>query len=105
MEYIYTVRKLGGKPVALTRNGKVIMGHDSRYDGESYIADRPESQAVTVAVDYFKGVLAKTTKVADLSRNRKADIKTARSAGMPIPAIARSYGLSATVIKQVLRNA
>tara|TARA_S200002703_G_scaffold30551_1_gene26509 strand:+ start:187 stop:504 length:318 start_codon:yes stop_codon:yes gene_type:complete len=105
MEYIYTVRKLGGKPVALTRNGKVIMGHDSRYDGESYIADRPESQAVTVAVNYFKGILAKATTIADVSVHTKASIRHAKKAGATISLICQNYALSPSVVKGIIRGA
>ncbi len=103
-EYNYTVRPNKDKPVAFCRNGRILLGHDAIYDSEVCIANRPESQAVSVAVGWFRDIERKSTEVADLSRVRKAGIREAKGNGATISAISRSYNLKDSVVKRVLRG-
>jgi hypothetical protein len=104
MECQYTVRVNKDNPVALCRNGKIILGFDALYDREAWIADRPESQAVTVAVDWFQQQVRNKTKLRDVTQSRRWDIKAAKKNGATIGSIKRNYNLNISVIKDILRG-
>lgn len=104
MEYCYTLALKGDEPVALIRSGKDILGSSLGATKEIWIADRPESQAVSVAVEWFRDRAKARTKAGDLSQKRKANIREAKKNGATIPSIAKSYGLYESVVKRVVRG-
>jgi len=103
MDYLYSVRLQGDAPVALTRNGRVIMGHDVAHDGEAWISARPESEEVSVAVAWFQRKERLHTTLSDVAASRRWDIKAAKRNGATLDNISLNYNLRKSVIKQVLR--
>jgi len=104
-EYNYYVRQVGDRLVSLIRevNGyqRTIMG--DHFDGgvTIWIANRPESHAVSVAVAYF---LAQSKRsFADLTASTIADIKTAKRKGGSVRSICRAYNIHESVAKNALR--
>lgn len=104
MEYVYEVAVKGDEPIGLIRNGKAIMGTALGATRLAYIADRPESQAVSVAVQWFRDRARARTKIGDLSAQRKSNIREARRNGATVRLIAKSYGLNESVVKSVIRG-
>lgn len=100
----YKIRLKGDKPIALAVNGKVVLGHDIAFDKEIWIANRPESQAVLVAVDYFQSKERSRRTFRDVTRTTRADLKFAMKNDATVQMLSRNYNLKESVVKECLRT-
>ena len=106
----YYVQVVNEKPVAMYRDDKRILGQNYKTGKKVWIADKLESQAVTVAVDYFMAKARK--KASDLPLHKHADIRHAFNVRhtpdkitprATIPYLSKAYRLPEGEIRKILR--
>lgn len=106
VELAYYVRVVGGKPVALERHRKgllcrVLSGEKMSIGKLVWIADRPDAQAVAVALEWFDK--NNRTTYEQLTKKVKMEIKRAIKQGQPRAAVARAQNITEGTLKRVLR--
>ena len=99
----YRLRLRNGHPIALIANGRIILGHEVAFDKEIWVANQPESQAVSICVDYFQRKERRRRTLADVSRNTRAELKQARKLGASISQMSKTFNLKDSVVKACLR--